>query len=127
MSVSGLYATPEVRMRAASQPLEVRPFEQGSQRLTVSDLQGPEAGFGPQKLEESQASTFSELLRGAVQSTSELGHVAHAQADAFARGSFDDLHGAMITAKEAEISMRLVGSVRTKLLDAFHELWRINV
>jgi xylose isomerase len=47
--------------------------------------------------------------------------------DAFARGLNDDLHGTMITAKEAEISLKLVGSIRTKLLDAFHELWRISV
>jgi len=33
----------------------------------------------------------------------------------------------LISTKEAEISLRLVNSVRNKLLDAFHELWRTNV
>jgi flagellar hook-basal body complex protein FliE len=33
----------------------------------------------------------------------------------------------MIAVKEAEISMKLVGSVRNKLVDAFQELWRTNV
>jgi flagellar hook-basal body complex protein FliE len=33
----------------------------------------------------------------------------------------------MISLKEADISMKLVGTVRNRLLDAFHELWRINL
>ncbi len=52
---------------------------------------------------------------------------ASAAADALAKGASDDLHGTMISMKEAEISLKLVGTVRNKLLDAFHELWRINV
>jgi flagellar hook-basal body complex protein FliE len=70
---------------------------------------------------------FSDLLEAGIRKTNELAHVAEAKAEAFASGRLDDLHGTMISAKEAEISLRLVGTVRTKLLDAFHELWRINV
>jgi flagellar hook-basal body complex protein FliE len=33
----------------------------------------------------------------------------------------------MIAMKEAEISVKLVGSIRNKLIDAFHELWRTSV
>jgi len=47
--------------------------------------------------------------------------------DAMALGTNDDIHGTMISAKEADISLKLVGAVRNKLLDAFHELWRTNV
>ena len=46
---------------------------------------------------------------------------------AVARGVLDDLHGTMISAKEAEISLHLVGTIRNKLLDAFHEIWRTSV
>jgi flagellar hook-basal body complex protein FliE len=49
------------------------------------------------------------------------------QVRALAAGATDDLHGTMIAVKEAEIGMKLVGSVRNKLLDAFHELWRTSV
>jgi flagellar hook-basal body complex protein FliE len=70
---------------------------------------------------------FADLLMGAVKSAAESGHVADQKADAVARGVLDDLHGTMISAKEAEISMKLVGSVRNKLLDAFHEIWRTSV
>lgn len=70
---------------------------------------------------------FGDLLAGAVKSAAEAGHTADQKADAVARGVLDDLHGTMISAKEAEISMKLVGSVRNKLLDAFHEIWRTSV
>lgn len=70
---------------------------------------------------------FGEVLAGAVRDAVVAGNSATAQADALARGVNDDIHGTMISAKEADISLKLVGSVRNKLLDAFHELWRTNV
>lgn len=54
-------------------------------------------------------------------------NTASEKSEAFARGALDDIHGTMIAMKEAEISLKLVGSVRNKILDAFQELWRTNV
>ncbi len=70
---------------------------------------------------------FSDIFMQAVGQTAELGHVANNKAAAFARGVHDDLHGTMIATKEAEISVKMVGTIRTKLLESFQELWRINV
>jgi flagellar hook-basal body complex protein FliE len=75
----------------------------------------------------SEASSFGAVLEKTALAASTLSREANAKADAVAQGKLDDLHGTMITMKEADISMKLVGSVRDKLLDAFHELWRINV
>jgi flagellar hook-basal body complex protein FliE len=47
--------------------------------------------------------------------------------EALASGAADDLHGTMISVKEADIAVKLVGTVRNKLLDAFNELWRTSV
>lgn len=80
-----------------------------------------EEAEGPAKV------TFADVLSGAVQQTSGLGHAALDQGVAMAEGRVDDLHGTMIATKKAEISLHLVGSVRNKVLDAFHELWRMNV
>ena len=71
--------------------------------------------------------SFPDLLTTAVHDASALGHVADAKGTALARGTLDDIHGTMISAKEAEISLHLVGTIRNRLLDAFHELWRTNV
>jgi flagellar hook-basal body complex protein FliE len=67
------------------------------------------------------------IFQHQVEDASRMQLAATAKADALARGASDDLHGTMISIKEAEISMKLVGSVRNRLLDAFHELWRINL
>lgn len=70
---------------------------------------------------------FVGILEHQVADASRLQQLASAKSEALARGATDDLHGTMISVKEAEISMKLVGSIRNRLLDAFHELWRINL
>ena len=70
---------------------------------------------------------FASVLGEGVAQANQAERVALEKADALARGASDDLHGTMISMKEADISIKLVGTVRNKLLDAFHELWRINL
>ncbi len=71
--------------------------------------------------------TFSALLGDAIQGASDRWASAAQKTEALAAGQSDDLHGTMIAVKEAEISVKLVGSIRNKLLDAFHEIWRTSV
>lgn len=71
--------------------------------------------------------SFGKVLEDTAMAASDKEREAQAKVEALAAGKSDDLHGTMITMKEADISMKLVGSVRDKLMDAFHELWRINV
>lgn len=70
---------------------------------------------------------FGSILAEGIKNANDLQNEASAKVDALAAGKSDDLHGAMITSKEADISLKLVGTVRNRLLDAFHELWRINL
>ncbi len=70
---------------------------------------------------------FADVLTGMVGHAAELHQLAQNKALDFARGRANDLHGTMIAAKEAQISLELVAAVRNKLLDAFHDLWRMNV
>ena len=70
---------------------------------------------------------FEELLGEAVQSASDRAATAAQKTELLATGQIDDIHGTMIAVKEAEISTKLVGSIRNKLLDAFHEIWRTSV
>ncbi|MBI4952578.1 MAG: flagellar hook-basal body complex protein FliE [Myxococcales bacterium] len=77
--------------------------------------------------EATRSDGFGTALAEAVGQASALGHAAEAGGEALAVGRLDDVHGVMISAKEAEISLKLVASVRNRLLDAFHELWRMNV
>lgn len=70
---------------------------------------------------------FAAMFEAQVAEAAKLRATATQKTEALSKGMSDDLHGTMISVKEAEISMKLVGAVRNKLLDAFHELWRINL
>jgi flagellar hook-basal body complex protein FliE len=71
--------------------------------------------------------SFEGVLMRTVEEANAADRTASAKIEALASGASDDLHGTMISAKEAEISIKLVGSIRNKVLDAFHEIWRTSV
>lgn len=87
-----------------------------------------EGGLAPGAATEGvEGVSFGDVLGGLVGDAAARGHTAAAKAEELATGAGDDLHGTMIAAKEAEISLKLVGTIRTKLVEAFHELWRTGV
>lgn len=75
----------------------------------------------------SHASGIGNVLSQGVMDAARLGHEVGRMKHDFALGRNDDLHGTLIAARKAGISNKLVGAVRGKLLEAFQELWRINV
>ena len=96
-----------------------------SNDLRIGGEPGAERASGGAAVRE--AGGFGAVLEKTVAGANAKAAEAAGKAEALADGRTDDLHGTMITMKEAEISLKLVGSVRDKVLDAFHELWRINV
>ena len=70
---------------------------------------------------------FAAQLQGALETHLEHAHAAQQKSEAFANGRLDDIHGTMIALKEESIELRLIANVRTKILDAFNDLWRLNV
>jgi flagellar hook-basal body complex protein FliE len=105
-----LASIPDIAMRLP-QTTELQPLQP-----TQPDV-APEIG----------TTDFGDVLAQAVGQANELGNVAQAKESDFALGLVDDLHGTMVAVKKAEISLQMVSTVRNKLLDAFHELWRTNV
>jgi flagellar hook-basal body complex protein FliE len=92
----------------------------------LGNVESSREALGPletQKNEEIAGLDFGKML----DVVSAQANVASEKSEAFARGALDDIHGTMIAMKEAEISLKLVGTVRNKILDAFQELWRTNV
>ncbi len=92
---------------------------------TIGSIRGTDAV--PANVQAVTGPSFSDVVGDMLGKASALGHVAGAKSEAFANGAYDDIHGTMIAGKEAEISMRLVGTIRNRLLDAFHEIWRTSV
>lgn len=97
--------------------LALRPAQSATVERPLETTLTPEVG----------APDFGDIFARQIADTSHLTQVAREKTEALARGASDDLHGTMISVKEADISMKLVGTVRNRLLDAFHELWRINI
>lgn len=72
-------------------------------------------------------SPFEKLLVDSLHKTNEKLVVAEQAATDFASGKSDDIHGTMIAVTEADIQLRLVGSMRNRIVDAFNEIWRMQV
>lgn len=70
---------------------------------------------------------FEELLKSMAVSTNERINTAEAAGNAFAAGQRDDIHGTMLALSKADIELRVMGSVRNRVVDAFYELWRMQI
>jgi flagellar hook-basal body complex protein FliE len=104
----------------------------------VIPLEGPKLGLiaphPPLEAEAVQApqdssagALFEELLKNAGSDANAQLNEAQAAGEAFARGTRDDIHGTMLALSKAEIELRLVGNIRNKVVDAFYELWRMQI
>jgi flagellar hook-basal body complex protein FliE len=72
------------------------------------------------------ASMGDGFLNLVVQANARSASARH-MAQAMASGQSDDIHGTMIEVTKASIETRLMVNVKDKVLDAFYEIWRMNV
>lgn len=70
---------------------------------------------------------FEDLLKNVVGTANDSIQSAEAAGKAFAAGTRDDIHGTMLALSKADIELRLVGNIRNKVVDAFYELWRMQI
>ena len=70
---------------------------------------------------------FSEVLANAAASANARINAGQGAGEAFAAGASDDIHGTMLALSQADIELKVVGSVRNKVIDAFYELWRMQI
>jgi flagellar hook-basal body complex protein FliE len=73
------------------------------------------------------AEIFGDMLATAAATANQRINQGQAAGEAFAAGSTDDIHGTMLALSQADIELKLVGSVRNKVIDAFYELWRMQI
>ena len=74
-----------------------------------------------------KGANFTSVLEGLVGHANESARFADGMSEAFAAGARDDIHGTMIAISKADIELHLVGTVRNKVIDAFYELWRMQI
>jgi flagellar hook-basal body complex protein FliE len=73
------------------------------------------------------AEGFGSLVEQAVMRTNDQIQRAEHAGNEFAAGRLDDIHGTMLELSKADIELRFVGNVRNKVIDAFYELWRMQI
>jgi flagellar hook-basal body complex protein FliE len=103
------------------------PYDGGSLVRAPIDGGGVVRGPANPATEGVPTTSFASLFEDAVARANAMSHVAHSAAADLAAGRTDDIHGTMIEVQKASIEMKLVGNIRNKVVDAFYELWRMNV
>lgn len=75
---------------------------------------------------ETNGTSFGERLREVATSADERSRNAEVMANDYAAGQQNDLHGTMIAGAQADISFRLLASVRNRCLEAYREVMRMG-
>jgi flagellar hook-basal body complex protein FliE len=95
-------------------------------RPHTPEVRGPEAGTGVAPSGGIDGS-FKAALDNAIGGTNADINAAQAAGDEFAAGARDDIHGTMLALSQADIELKFVSNVKNKVIDAFYELWRMQI
>ncbi len=101
------------------------PVQASSLPLVLPQTEAAPVGISGARAE--GAEIFSEMLAAAAASANQSIQQGQAAGEVFAAGASDDIHGTMLALTQADIELKLVGSVRNKVIDAFYELWRMQI
>ncbi len=71
--------------------------------------------------------SFADTLKEAVSQVNELQKESDVKMQQLATGKTDDIAGVMITAEKADIALRAMVQVRNKIIDAYHEIMKMQV
>jgi flagellar hook-basal body complex protein FliE len=93
----------------------------------ISPISLPSEGKLGTSPDGTQGVSFADVFKNVISSTNKDLVAAEEASKQFAAGAVDDIHGTMIAVKKADIELKLAATVRTKLVDAFNDLWRMSV
>ena len=71
--------------------------------------------------------SFADTLKNAVGKVNELQVQADVKMQQLATGETTDIADVKISAEKADIALRLMNSVRNKMIDAYHEIMKMQV
>jgi flagellar hook-basal body complex protein FliE len=75
---------------------------------------------------ETGGTSFGDSLRSIAASADEHSRASSGLAQEYAAGRQNDLHGTMIAGAQADISFRLLASVRNRCIEAYREVMRMG-
>jgi flagellar hook-basal body complex protein FliE len=77
--------------------------------------------------EGSAGTTFSDLLKQAMQEVSVAEHTAQQEARNLMTGETTDMHTAILAVQKADVSFQMMMAVRSKLISAYQEVMRMQL
>ncbi len=77
-------------------------------------------------VEPTGATSFAERVQDVLEEVNATQVNADNAAEAFANGERNDMHGTMIALEQADITLRLVSNVRSRLVEAYREVMRMG-
>lgn len=82
----------------------------------------------PHGTEESKGGeSFADLLRAKLQEVNELQKQADAAVQGFVAGEITDVHQVMLATQRAQLALELTVQVRNKLVEAYQEIFRMQI
>ena len=109
LSINGYYLSPSQLYKATA-------LFGGDQYLTDAEF-----------LKDDCKITFTDLLRQSLSQVNDLQFEADDWATKFAAGQTDNIHQVMIAAQKADIALQLATAVRSKIMDAYNEIMRMQI
>lgn len=82
--------------------------------------------FGPQQ-ESSSVTSFGDTLTQAIDKVNDMQKAADKQMQAVATGEQTNISEVMIAAEKADIALKLMMTVRNKVIDAYQEVMKMQV
>lgn len=70
---------------------------------------------------------FGDLLKQALQEVNEAQHVAEQEARNLMTGESTDMHTAILAVQKADVSFQMMMAVRSKLIEAYREVMRMQM
>ncbi len=71
--------------------------------------------------------SFGDLLKQALQEVNEAQHVAEQEARNLMTGESTDMHSAILAVQKADVSFQMMMAVRSKLIEAYREVMRMQM
>lgn len=71
--------------------------------------------------------SFADVLKAGIAEVNSLQNEADGLSAAFAAGETDNIHEVLIAGQKADIALQLATAVRSKILDAYQEIMRMQI
>jgi flagellar hook-basal body complex protein FliE len=96
----------------------------------VITLDSPTVGrtgsAGATKTESADGNDFISQLRGAIKDMNAAPKAGEDASQDYASGKQNDIHGTMISMAQADISLRLISNIRSRVIEAYREVMRMG-